>query len=128
MAPQISQKLKVSVQSQYQESISFPQSKRFVFAYRVTIENLSEFPVQLLRRCWFIFDSYGNRSIVEGDGVVGEQPILEPGEYYQYISGCNLSSDFGKMNGYYTFRNLETNEVFKVDIADFELSTPSILN
>ena len=101
MAPQISQKLKVSVQSQYQESISYPLSRRFVFAYRVTIENLSEFPVQLIRRCWFIFDSSGNRNVVEGEGVVGEQPILDPGDYYQYISGCNLNSEFGNMNGFY---------------------------
>lgn len=128
MAPQISQKLKVSVQSQYQESISYPLSRRFVFAYRVTIENLSEFPVQLIRRCWFIFDSSGNRNVVEGEGVVGEQPILDPGDYYQYISGCNLNSEFGNMNGYYTFKNLETNEIFKVEIPSFELSTPGMLN
>jgi ApaG protein len=128
MIAKITAGLKVSVETQFQEKISDQDNLRFVFAYRVTIENHNDFPVQLLRRNWFIFDSIGEHTTVEGDGVVGKQPILYPEATYQYISGCNLKSDFGAMHGFYTFENTNNGELFSVDIPKFELMTLSKMN
>ena len=68
----------------------------YMFAYRITIENHNHFTVKLLRRQWYIFDSNGEYREVEGEGVVGVQPVLKPGENYQYVSGCNLRTEMGK--------------------------------
>lgn len=70
-------------------------------AYRISIENLSDYAVQLKRRQWFIFDSSGTQREVEGEGVVGVQPIMQPGEGYSYVSGCQLSTEIGSMSGNY---------------------------
>jgi ApaG protein len=92
------------------------------------LENHNEFPVQLMSRHWYVFDSIGEKSEVEGEGVVGSQPVIHPGARYQYVSGSNLKSDFGAMHGYYVFENCTTGEKFNVEIPKFVLSTIEKMN
>ena len=96
--------------------------------YFITIENKSDFSVQLLRRHWDIFDSIGDKRVVDGDGVVGETPVLEPGQKFEYNSGCNLTSELGYMKGYYTLIKLTDGKEFNVDIPQFDLIVPAKLN
>ena len=100
----------------------------YVFAYRITIENKTDDTIQLLNRQWFIFDSIGENSEVTGEGVIGNQPTLEPEELHQYVSGCHLKSEIGKMHGIYEFLNKGDGSTFKVSIPEFKLIAPLKLN
>ena len=124
MTSMISEGVEVSVESFYQPDYSNPISAEFMFAYRITIENHNQFPVKLLRRHWHIFDSNGQNREVEGEGVVGIQPILNPGERYQYVSGCNLRTEMGRMYGTYQMENLHSKKLFEVNIPTFEMFAP----
>src|SRR5437016_7847728 len=93
MTSMISEGVQVSVETFYQPDYSNPLQSEFMFAYRITIENHNSFPVKLHRRHWNIFDSNGSYREVEGEGVVGVQPVLQPAEKYQYVSGCNLRTE-----------------------------------
>lgn len=75
----------------------------------------------MLRRHWFIFDSSGSKSEVKGDGVVGETPLISPGESYEYVSGCNLRTDIGSMKGYYQMHQQGSGELIEVEIPEFQL-------
>ena len=121
MTTQTTSGVKISVESTYQSEYSNPENEHFMFAYRITIENLSEYTVQLVRRHWNIYDSIGLTKQVDGDGVVGEQPVLAPGEMHQYVSGCNLESDIGFMEGYYEMIREMDNSIFHVHIPRFNL-------
>lgn len=120
--------MKVSVETFYQPDYSNPQQSEFMFAYRITLENHNAFPVKLHRRHWFIFDSNGSEREVEGEGVVGVQPVLQPGENYQYVSGCNLRSEMGRMNGHYEMEDLHSKKFFTVMIPAFEMMAPMKCN
>jgi len=120
--------VKISVETTYQDDHSDPGNNHFMFAYRITIENLTDYTVQLKRRQWFIFDSNGIQREVEGEGVVGEQPVIEPGESHSYVSACNLNTDMGSMSGNYMMNRLADNKDFIVDIPEFELIVPYRLN
>ena len=124
MTSMISEGVEVSVESFYQPDYSNPISAEFMFAYRITIENHNQFPVKLLRRHWHIFDSNGQNREVEGEGVVGVQPILNPGERYKYVSGCNLRTEMGKMYGTYLMENINNKKEFQVNIPSFEMIVP----
>jgi ApaG protein len=124
MANKISEGVEVNVETFYQPDYSNPVQGEFMFAYRITIENHNNFPVKLHRRCWHIFDSNGSYREVEGEGVVGVQPVLNPGEKYQYVSGCNLRTEMGKMHGTYTMENLNNKKSFEVNIPVFEMVVP----
>jgi len=124
----ISKGMKVSVETFYQPDYSNPQQSEFMFAYRITLENHNAFPVKLHRRHWFIFDSNGSEREVEGEGVVGVQPVLQPGENYQYVSGCNLRSEMGRMNGHYEMEDLQSKKFFNVMIPAFEMMAPMKCN
>ena len=128
MTTQTTSGVKISVESTYQSEYSNPENEHFMFAYRITIENLSEYTVQLVRRHWKIYDSIGLNKQVDGDGVVGEQPILAPGDVHQYVSGCNLKSDMGFMEGYYEMIREMDNSIFHVHIPRFNLITNYRLN
>lgn len=128
MTSMISEGMKVSVETFYQPDYSNPQQSEFMFAYRITLENHNSFPVKLHRRHWFIFDSNGSHREVEGEGVVGVQPVLKPGENYQYVSGCNLRSEMGKMSGTYEMENLHSKKIFTVRIPAFEMMAPMKCN
>lgn len=124
METKITNGIKVSVETFYQDDYSRPIENKYIFAYRITIENRSDNTVQLMRRHWYIYDSNGIMREVEGDGVIGQQPILAPGEKHQYISWSHLFTDIGKMHGFYSFIRQIDGEMFKVAIPEFQLCTP----
>ena len=124
MVSKISEGITISVETYYQPDYSNPLNSEFMFAYRITIENNNAFPVKLLRRHWHIYDSNGSFKEVEGEGVVGIQPQINPGGSYQYISGCNLRTEMGKMYGTYLMENINNKKIFDVVIPSFEMTAP----
>ena len=128
MNVQITSGIKVSVKAVYQPEYSNPDNMHFMFSYQITIENVGDITVQLVNRHWNIFDSIGEFKQVEGEGVVGEQPILIPGTVYQYVSGCNLKSEVGYMEGYYEMRSEIAQGYFQVEIPRFNLIASYKLN
>ncbi len=118
----------VSVESNYLPLQSDPMHFSYVFMYTITIANNSERSVQLLRRHWDIFDSNGEYRDVEGEGVVGETPVIEPNDSFTYTSGCNLVTEMGKMSGTYLMKDLITEQEFTIIIPEFHLITPAKLN
>jgi ApaG protein len=103
---------------------SKPETGYFVWAYRVTISNQRNVTVQLLRRTWRITDGNGRLQIVQGEGVVGEQPVLEPGESFEYTSGTPLQTPSGFMTGQYHMITTHAREEFDIDIPAFSLDSP----
>jgi len=128
MDNKITNGVNVSVESFYQPEYSNPITHEFMFAYRITIKNNNSFPIRLLRRQWYIFDSNASHREVEGDGVVGVQPLIKPGEQYQYVSGCNLKTEYGKMHGFYVLENFNSKLQFQVKIPTFEMVVPFKMN
>ena len=115
--------IRVTVQSLYLADQSSPEHDRFVFAYTVAISNEGQLTAQLRTRHWIITDGRGGVEEVRGDGVVGEQPRLEPGESFQYTSGCVLTTPVGEMHGTYRFMR-DDGTYFDATIAPFSLATP----
>lgn len=128
MVTAITEGVKISVETVYQDEYSNPANDHYVFAYRINIENLSDYSIQLKRRQWFIFDSSGTQREVEGEGVVGLQPVIEPGESHSYVSGCNLTTDMGSMTGSYLMSRLVDDTEFTVGIPKFTLIAAYRLN
>jgi ApaG protein len=118
--------IRVSVRPRFSLADSDPSEGTFVFSYRVNMANEGEEAAQLLFRHWLIHDSAIGDSVVDGDGVVGEQPFLAPGESHEYKSFCVLQSPAGYMEGYYTFTRPD-GELFKVEVPRFELNGPLVL-
>ncbi|ENM5893921.1 Co2+/Mg2+ efflux protein ApaG [Vibrio mimicus] len=119
--------IKIQVQTRYIEEQSDPEYHRFVFAYLITIKNLSTQTVQLLGRRWLITDADGKQTVVEGDGVVGEQPYIQANDEYTYSSGTALDTPVGVMQGQYLMVD-EQGESFSVEIEPFRLAVPHVLN
>jgi ApaG protein len=128
MVQQITEGISITVETFYNKDQSNPLLNEYTFAYRVSIDNNSNFPVKLLRRHWQIFDSNGMYRDVDGEGVVGQQPILEPGEAFQYISGASIRTDMGKMVGTYQMENMMNKKLFTVQIPEFDLIAPYKMN
>ena len=128
MTTEVTCGVKVSVITQFEEDLSNPANRHFIFSYRIIIENQNPFEIQLLRRHWYIRDSMSVLREVEGEGVVGQQPIIYSGEIYEYESACNLVSDFGMMHGEYLFRKAKTDELLRVSIPEFKLEILGKLN
>ena len=128
MISKISEGVTISVETFYQPEYSNPSSNEFMFAYRITIDNNNNFPVKLLRRHWHILDATGSKREVEGEGVIGVQPQINAGSNYQYISGCNLKTEMGKMYGTYLMENVNNNKRFNVQIPAFEMIVPFKMN
>ncbi len=124
MISKISEGVEISVETFYQPDYSNPVKNEFMFAYRITIENHNNFTVKLLRRQWFIFDSNSEQREVEGEGVVGVQPVLNTAQQFQYVSGCNLKTEIGRMYGTYLMENENSKATFKVKIPPFDLIVP----
>lgn len=122
------QGVKVSARVMYQPRHSQPAAGDFVFAYEITIENQSQRTIQLISRAWNIVDAYGLHRKVEGEGVVGRQPKLAPGEKHSYISGCHINAPFGKMFGTYTMQRLADDSLFEVEIPVFYMEAPIKMN
>ena len=114
----------IKVETYYQPKHSIPLEGKYIFAYQVTITNLRKSRIQLLERYWRIFDSTGNERKVNGQGVVGQQPVMEAGMSHEYISWTNLYSDLGKMEGHFRMIDLSTKDLFQVEIPAFSLYPP----
>ncbi|MDX1921591.1 MAG: Co2+/Mg2+ efflux protein ApaG [Alphaproteobacteria bacterium] len=120
----ITRDIKVSVNPVYLEGQSTPDDRHFVWAYQVKIENQSKATVQLINRYWRITDALGRVQEVRGEGVVGEQPILKPGQSFEYTSGTPLPTPSGIMLGRYEMVG-EGGERFEIDVPAFSLDVPS---
>ena len=119
--------INITVNPYYLEEQSEPDEQHYVWAYQVTINNLSQDTVQLKNRYWKIIDSNGTKQEVRGEGVVGEQPILNPGEKFEYTSGTPLSTPSGFMEGYYEMETTDGKK-FVASIPLFSLDSPFSTN
>ena len=119
--------VRVVVRSEYVPERSSPADAQYFFAYRIRISNAGEDTVQLLSRHWVITDGAGQVEHVRGPGVVGEQPVLEPGESFEYTSFCPLPTPIGSMHGTYQMVTAG-GSTFDAEIAPFSLAVPSALN
>jgi ApaG protein len=126
MVSQITRGIKISVLTTFEGTYFKNYKIHFAFSYQVTIENHSK--DQLTSRHWEIYDSLNNIEIVDGEGVIGKKPVLEPGELHTYSSGCLLTSPYGAMKGYFNMVNFTTTKNFKVFIPTFKLCAPFSLN
>jgi len=124
---QISYSFEVDVETNFVPEQSDPDEKRYVFAYTITIRNVGEVPAKLLTRHWVITDADGRVQEVRGEGVVGEQPHLEPGEGFRYTSGTMLETPVGSMQGSYHMLADDGVE-FDAEIQPFTLSVPHTLH
>jgi ApaG protein len=124
MPTAITNDIKISVEVAYQGK----QNASHMFAYRITISNNGDFTVKLLRRHWYITDLAVAKNEVEGEGVVGLQPVLEPGESHQYVSGCALEAEMGQMHGTYLMERQIDGKKFEVIIPKFNLVAPFRFN
>lgn len=115
--------IKIEVEPKFLEDESDPSSDCYIWAYQVSISNNRDDSIRLLSRHWTIADKKGMVQEVDGQGVLGEQPWLEPGDTYSYISGAPLSSPSGIMVGSYTFKN-SSNEIIEAKIPAFSLDSP----
>lgn len=120
--------IKISVEAFYEPQHSNPDIRKFIYSYKVTIENDSEFEVQLLSRHWIITDAALNIKEVNGEGIVGEQPILVPGSFHRYSSWCPLETEVGKMEGEYTMKRVADGQLFEALIPSFRLIASYIEN
>ncbi len=116
--------IRVLVDPTYLEDRSDPDAGQYVWAYTIEIRNEGHQTVQLKERFWEITDGNGKVEIVQGTGVVGEQPVLAPGDAYEYTSGCPLSTDSGFMVGHYTMQR-DDQATFNIDIPAFALDLPT---
>ena len=128
MTTAITKGVKVTVETEYMPEYSSPAQYHYVFTYRITIENVGDHTIRLVSRHWDIKDATHAKREVDGEGVVGKQPILEPNEAHQYVSGCNLKSGIGSMSGYYTMERVMDGKAFRVNIPDFIMVVPFKLN
>lgn len=119
--------LRVAVRSRYSPEHSDPPHNLWFFLYTITIANEGGETVQLQNRHWYITDATGEVEEVEGPGVVGEQPVLRPGESFEYTSGCPLSTPFGSMHGSYEMVT-EGGERFDAEVASFTLREPGAIH
>jgi ApaG protein len=126
MPTEVTEGIRVSVESVYLEEHSSPEDGRYAFAYMVTIANESHSRAQLRRRHWIITDGNGKVEEVEGPGVVGEQPVLDTGDVHRYTSGCVLTTPVGTMEGTYEMHE-PGGRIFKANIPRFPLQMPGVL-
>jgi ApaG protein len=119
--------VRVEVRSEYAPERSTPERNLWFFSYTIRITNEGPEPVQLLRRHWIIADATGRIEEVEGPGVVGEQPRLEPGESFEYSSGCPLGTPFGSMRGSYRMTD-DAGVSFDAEVSEFTLREPGAIH
>ena len=128
MIEQITKGIKITVDTNFEGKRYQNLRLYYAFSYSITIENQSSDTVQLISRHWNIFDSLSDLETVDGEGVIGEKPVISPKESYTYNSHCLLSSAIGAMNGYYNMINFSSSKQFKVLIPTFHLMIPATLN
>lgn len=128
MVYQTTKGIKISVLTSYRGNYYKNRRMQYVFSYTIKIENHSKETIQLLSRFWEIRDSLDYFKTVEGEGVVGAQPVIPPGENYSYTSGCVLASTMGTMKGFYTMTNLQDDSYFTIPIPKFQLIADFLRN
>lgn len=125
----VTRNIRVQVRAQFSPEHSDAERPVWFFVYTITLTNEGTETVQLLQRSWEITDGRGHVEHVQGPGVVGKQPVLAPGESFEYTSGCPLPTRFGFMKGHYQMVLTETGELFEIEVAGFPLQMePSALN
>ncbi len=127
MAEAKNYRIAVRVRTRYLVDQSAPDDGRYVFAYTITLENTGNIAAQLISRHWIITDADGDVQEVRGLGVVGHQPLLEPGQTFEYTSGCSLTTPVGTMRGSYQM-TAEDGVQFDAPIAEFVLAMPRVLH
>ncbi len=127
MSDTVTQGIRIQAESVYDEERSAPQESYYFFAYQVRISNVGEETAQLLSREWFIMDATGDEQRVQGPGVVGEQPVLAPGEAFEYTSFCPIKTPVGSMHGTYRMIRADGGS-FDAVIAPFSLAVPHSVN
>ncbi len=128
MSDTVTRGIRIIVHPQYVAAQSDPAAQRFLFAYHITIRNQSDDTVQLLSRHWVITNGEGQVEEVRGPGVVGYQPVLEPGDDFEYTSGCPLSTPVGTMHGEFNMVLKDSGVRFDAQIEPFRLAIPRVLN
>ncbi|MDX2285122.1 MAG: Co2+/Mg2+ efflux protein ApaG [Bacteroidia bacterium] len=124
----VTQGIRVTVRSEYAPHESSPGHQYFVFSYEIEIANESRSPVQLLSREWRITDALGVKRLVQGEGVVGQQPVIAPGASYRYVSGCHFETPVGRMEGFYLMLRQDNAARFEVQIPAFVMALPALSN
>ncbi|GGH35101.1 cobalt transporter [Mangrovimonas yunxiaonensis] len=128
MVQQVTKGIKISVETTFEGTFYKDYKIQYAFGYKVSIENQGKNTVQLSARHWIIKDALNHTTIVSGPGVIGQKPILKPGESHTYSSGCLLTAPFGAMSGHYDMVDFATTSYFKVNIPTFKLSAPFAIN
>jgi len=128
MIQQVTRGIKISVETAYEGSFLKDNILHYAFTYEIQIENQSKSAVQLLTRHWKIIEALNKTQYVNGNGVVGKKPVINPGEIHRYKSGCLLSSAIGAMKGAYIMIDFTSTKKFNVEIPPFKLSAPFVLN
>ncbi len=128
MKESITNGVSIKVNAHYQADVSQPAKSIFVHSYDIEIHNHNDFKVQLISRYWRIMDALGNIKIVEGEGVIGQQPILGPGQNHQYSSWCPINTTLGSMEGYYIMKRLIDGSTFKAYVPKFILMETQLMN
>ena len=128
MTQKVTQGIKVSIKTRFKDVFVSNGKQQYAFSYIIHIENKSKDIVQLKSRHWKIKDALNDIDMIFGEGVVGKKPVIKPGGFHTYSSGCILLSPFGAMSGYYEMVNFTSTEKFKVSIPNFKLSAPFSMN
>ncbi|MGQ0501946.1 MAG: Co2+/Mg2+ efflux protein ApaG [Panacagrimonas sp.] len=128
MSNTLTRNVRVVAQPRYVPEQSDSAEKRYFFAYHITVRNEGDVPVQLISRHWVITNGEGRVEEVRGPGVVGHQPVLAPGEAFEYSSACPLDTPVGTMHGEFNMIETESREAFDARIAPFRLAVPKALN
>lgn len=128
MTTQITKGIKITVNTNFEGTFFKNYKMHYAFGYTIIIENQSKDAVQLTSRHWRIYDSLNDMETLDGEGVIGKKPVINPGESHTYNSGCLLTSPIGAMRGHYNMFNFSTDEKFRVYIPTFKFSAPFALN
>ncbi|MCX8486851.1 MAG: Co2+/Mg2+ efflux protein ApaG [Crocinitomicaceae bacterium] len=118
----------IHVKTWFRADLSNPEDNQYFYNYRINIENKGSESIQLLHRHWMVEHFVFGIQHVDGPGVIGEQPIIEPGAQFEYVSGCEFWMSIGQMSGFYTFQDLSTEQLFSVPIPLFTLEFPALLS
>jgi ApaG protein len=124
MSEAVTRNIRISVETEYAPGRSNPAQSQWFFLYTIRLTNEGREKVQLISRHWIITDAMGEAKEVRGKGVVGKQPVLEPGETFEYTSGCELATPFGSMRGTYQMLVTDKQEFFDAAIPPFTLTEP----
>jgi len=128
MITQVTKGIKVTIQTTFEGTFFKNYKMHYAFGYTITIENQSKDTVQLISRHWDVFDSLKELESIDGEGVIGKKPVIKPGKFHTYSSGCLLASPIGAMKGHYSMMNLASEENIEVEVPTFKLAAPFALN